>query len=355
MEKNLFSNFGLFPDRQHNENKEALQETIKFITSNLPDVYCEDIKSVRANVPNFNVQARDKISYTIIDKDIVNKGEQYIRMEKKGSTTPVTTRVNVSLDLETISEIVPELSINYELTYYDKCVLDSLFSLMYAGNKYFSASMIARNMTGKEYSNRPSAGSIADVEKSLRKMEYIDISIDISEEVKHFSQVRERFNTNSDKYIIQRKLLNIEYLKMRVNGKLSSMFRLLSPPVLFEYAQLRNQFSRIEPIWLKTPVQKSKNILTIQTYLLCKISVMRNNPNFPRTILFSSLYELIPDIPDKKDKSYKTVVSRLRNNIICILDHWVNNDFIKDYKISSKGVVKYYKIDIEVCNFLPSS
>lgn len=353
MGENLY--FGLFQANQ--ENKESLQETIKFITSNLPEVYCEDVKSIKASVPNFNVQARDKISYTIIDKDIVNKGEQYIRMEKKGSPTPVTTRVNVSLDLETISEIMPELSINYELTYYDKCVLDSLFSLMFAGNKYFSAAMIARNMAGKEYSNRPSAGTIADVEKSLRKMEYIDISIDISEEVRHFSQLKDRLNTNipTDQYIIQRKLLNIEYLKMRVNGKLSSMFRLLSPPVLFEYAYLRNQFSKIEPIWLKTPVQKSKNILTIQTYLLCKISIMRNNPSFNRNILFESLYELVPDIPDKKDKTYKTYVSRLRSNIIAILNHWIESGFITDYKICSKGVTKYYSLEIDTSNILPSS
>ena len=105
----------------------------------------DDEKSIiikNSFIAETNLLTRDKISNTLLDKDVINKGEQFLSMEKQGSKDTVTTKIIVTLEPEDITQVSPNLTQGCSFTYFDKCVFDSICSLLVVGNKAISLGMI---------------------------------------------------------------------------------------------------------------------------------------------------------------------------------------------------------------------
>ena len=121
-----------------------------------------------------SVLTRDKVSYALLSKDVINKGEKLLSVGKNTSET-VLTKLVVSLDLEEVGKI----SNNIEFTYFDKSVFDAVCSLLMIGNKAISLAMIARTMLGKKFPYHPNPELLNEIDESINKLERIKISIDM--------------------------------------------------------------------------------------------------------------------------------------------------------------------------------
>ena len=293
-----------------------------------------------------NLLTRDKISNTLLDKDIINKGEQLLKMEKKGSKDTVTTRIVVTLDPDEITKVSQNVSINYRFSYFDKCVFDSICSLLAVGNNAISLAMIARNMMGKKSTYHPSENMLNEIDETINKLEKIKVRIDLSEEVSHFSQIKNKFK--SGKAILQSRFLEFRKLDTVLNGTETSVITFTAVPILLQYAKLRNQISSIKSELLDTPTQKNKTLLTVQTFLIQKINMLKLNPLLPQCIMYESIYELFND--EYANKNTKFLYIKIRESIISILDYWIEKGFIENYNIESKGRVRFYKINIFFSN-----
>ncbi len=289
-----------------------------------------------------NLLTRDKISNTLLDEDIINKGEQLLRMEKQGSKDTVTTRLVVTLDPDEITKVSEHISINYRFSYFDKCVFDSICSLLEVGNNAISLAMIARNMMGKKSQYHPSENMLNEINETINKLEKIKVRIDLSEEISHFSQLKNKFT--SSKAILQSRFLEFRRLDTILNGTETSVITFTAEPILLQYAKLRSQISSINSELLDTPTQKNKTLLTVQTFLIQKINMLKLNPFLPQCIMYESIYGLFDE--EYANKNTKFLYMKIRESIINILDYWVEKGFIHSYNIESKGRIRFYKINI---------
>lgn len=306
----------------------------------------ENPKSNNTITAKTNLLTRDKISYTLLDEDIINKGEQLLRMERQGSKDTVTTRIVVTLDPDEITKVSQNVSINYRFSYFDKCVFDSICSLLAVGNNAISLAMIARNMMGKKSQYHPSENMLNEINETINKLEKIKVRIDLSEEISHFTQLKSRFKTG--KAIMQSRFLEFRRLDTILNGTETSVITFTAEPILLQYAKLRSQISSIRSELLDTPTQKNKTLLTVQTFLIQKINILKLNPNLPQCILYESIYSLFDE--EYANKNTKFLYIKIRESIINILNYWIEKGFIYNYDIESKGRVRFYKINIYFSN-----
>lgn len=350
MPKNIYDN-----DEYSNIEYNALDKLSFFVYSLssknefIAPTTIAEAKSIPAKI---NIQTKDKVSFTLVNKDIVNQGEQLLSMERKGSNIPITTKMNVSLDIDSLIEDDPSVSIvrGYEFDYFDKAVFDAFCSLLYAGNKYITYSMIARCMSGKDSSYHPSATTINYIQKSITKMTRTEISIDYSEEFNSFQNVRERNPKEHDSLIIEDRLLNIRMVTARINGVKIKALQPVTIPSLLQYATIRRQINSFDSNILATPMNRNRVSTLCQYFLIQRICAMKSSDKISRIIPFEKIYSVCPDFEEKKkiESTYRKFIRRIHTSVCDSLKYWKEIGFIKDYKIESKGVTKYYKIHLTV-------
>lgn len=295
-------------------------------------------------VPKLNIQTKDKVSMTLVNKKIINQGQQYLQMEKQGND-PVTTAVNVSLDIEGLTSSNVSIT-GYEFNYYDKAIFDAICSLYFAGNEYISLPMIFRNLTSKDSHYNPAPSILESVAYSIEKMRRIDISINLEEELQYFKKCRSGYE-NIDTFLISEKFLNVQFVTVKMKGKIINVMKILSEPVLLKYARFRNQIAKYDKKILDTPPNKTREIIICQSYMVHRITTMKSSSKISRFILFDTIYSYIPDIEEKKQNvnTFKKFKKNLHSAIISILNYWKEINFIDDYNIHFQGK-KYNKIEI---------
>lgn len=283
-----------------------------------------------------SVLTRDKVSYALLSKDVINKGEKLLSVGKNTSET-VLTKLVVSLDLEEVGKI----SNNIEFTYFDKSVFDAVCSLLMIGNKALSLAMIARTMLGKKFPYHPNPELLNEIDESINKLERIKISIDMSEEFARFSQLK---NEDVSKAVLSSRFFECRRFDTIVKGSQVNVIVFTQEPILLKYAKRRAQLSSVDNFLLDTPTKKTKNLITVQSYLLQRINMLKLNKNLPQCIMFDAIYELF-DVTNLSIDTKKSLYSRIRKSIISILDYWKKENFLKEYEIEKqKG--SYYKINI---------
>lgn len=355
MDKKTLNNEDYNEQNSYKLIEKGLEQVSQFVDSLDTDITLKpnipviDVQSVPAKM---NIQTRDKVSLSLVNKDIVNQGEQLLRMEKRGSHEPVTTTMNVSLDIDSLIEYDPSVSIikGFESDYFDKAVFDAFCSLLCAGNRYITLAMIARCMSGKSGNYNPSKTTADNIHQSIKKMMWTEICIDYSEEFDNFERVRDRAKKKNNKLIIKDRLLNVRYVSARINGVDIEAYQPVTMPSLLQYASIRQQINSFDAVVLSTPGNKNRNYMLCQYFLIQRICTMKSSKLISRTILFEKIYSVCPDFKEKKDNqySYKTFVTRLRKSICSFLEYWKEIGFVKDFKILSEGYVKYHSILIEL-------
>lgn len=301
----------------------------------------EQLKITTTSAVEKSVLTRDRVSYALLDKSVINKGEQSLSVGKIGKAhEPVLTKIVVSLDPDELEK----MSNNMEFTYFDKSVFDAICSLLMVGNKAMSLSMIARAMLGKKSPYHPGSELLEEIDKSINKLERIKISIDMSEEIARFNQLK---NEDVSKAVLKSRFFECRRLDTVIKGNAVDVIMFTQEPILLKYAKKRAQLSSINNSLLDTPTKKTKNLITIQSYLLQRINMLKLNKKLPQCIMFKSIYSLFDDdVVNMSDRAIKDLYVRARKAVLSILEFWKKEGFIKNYSLTTKGR-SYYKIDIE--------
>ena len=301
----------------------------------------EQLKITTTSAVEKSVLTRDRVSYALLDKSVINKGEQSLSVGKIGKAhEPVLTKIVVSLDPDELEK----MSNNMEFTYFDKSVFDAICSLLMIGNKAMSLSMIARAMLGKKSPYHPGSELLEEIDKSINKLERIKISIDMSEEIARFNQLK---NEDVSKAVLKSRFFECRRLDTVIKGNAVDVIMFTQEPILLKYAKKRAQLSSINNSLLDTPTKKTKNLITIQSYLLQRINMLKLNKKLPQCIMFKSIYSLFDDdVVNMSDRAIKDLYVRARKAVLSILEFWKKEGFIKNYSLTTKGR-SYYKIDIE--------
>lgn len=276
----------------------------------------------------------DKVSSLAFSNELAGDQIQKLAMERRGSKKQITTLA--SIDFEKLDGSV-QIKNRRELTAYDREVHDAIITLYVDGsNEYITPQMIYQVMTGNPdaYLNPKQAEAISE---SITKCMYSKLTIDASEEA-------EIYGFDSFKY--DGNLISGERVTATLNGTVAECLRILRPPVLYEYANKKNQIGRFDIKLLNSPINKTEEIITLQGYLYRRILSMKGSANLSKTIVYDTVYNQI-EVTATSDGALRKKKSKVRDQIKKILDYWKQEGFIANYLENKRGT-KIYSVTIKL-------
>ena len=286
----------------------------------------------RTKYPNEWVAPIDKVSSKAFN-GMLNYGRfEKIALEKKGSKKEITTIINIDFD-DLGKNVV--LSGRKELEPFDRDVHDAIVSLYVGGNELITPQMIYQVLTGNP-NVRLTGNRQKEISESITKCMFTRVDLDASEDAK-------AYGFENLKY--QGSLIAAEKITAKLNGQVTEALRVFRPPILYEYADKKNQIARFDIKLLNTPVNKTKEIITLQGYLQRRIVAMKGS-KLSKNILYDTIYSQI-QIEAETDGALKKKKSKIREQIREILNDWKAKEFIKDYKEETRGR-ELYSIKIEL-------
>lgn len=250
----------------------------------------------------------DKITKVAFDdhkNSPLYEGTKAIAMEKKGSSSPISTFVSL--------ELKDEYTKN--LTFFDKLVLEAITTLYIDGkNQYITNSMIFHVLVGDN--DRPMSKNFAeDINSSLIRLMSTIVTIDASEEAQMYPKLK--------KFKYRSPIVPGVMVEAQLNGHIASCIEVLKTPPLFMYADMKNQISRVSMNLIALPFSKAgkenKDQLLLLHYLLRRIVSLKN---LSAKINYDTLYR---DLHCEESTALQKF--HLRKQAKKILDAWKNQQF----------------------------
>ena len=266
----------------------------------------------------------DKVSNLAFSNELTGGHIQQLAMERRGSKKQITTLASINFD--NLNGSV-QIKGRKELTAYDREVHDAIITLFVdGGNEYITPQMIYQVMTGNPdaYLNPKQAEAISE---SITKCMYSRLIIDASEEAKVYG---------FDSFKYDGSLISGERVTASLNGTVVECLRILRTPVLYEYANKKNQIGRFDIKLLNSPINKTEEIITLQGYLYRRILSMKSNPNLSKTIVYDTVYSQI-EVKAASDGALRKKKSKVRDHVKKILDYWKQEEFIAGYVENKRG------------------
>ena len=250
----------------------------------------------------------DKITKVAFDdhkNSPLYEGTKAIAMEKKGSSSPISTFVSL--------ELKDEYTEN--LTFFDKLVLEAITTLYIDGkNQYITNSMIFHVLVG-DNNRRMSKNFAEDINSSLIRLMSTIVTINASEEAQIYPKLK-NFKYRSP-------IVPGVMVEAQLNGHTVSCIEVLKTPPLFMYADMKNQISRVSMNLIALPFSKAgkenKDQLLLLHYLLRRITSLGK---ISTKINYDTLYH---DLHSEENSALQKF--KLRERAKKILDAWKNQQF----------------------------
>ena len=325
------------------ENPADAQEIIEHLTSVLPEKYV---------VPN------NKLANTMT-RGIIDIGRITLEESRRDAKKLVETTCILTYEGDNV-----HLSGRQPFTEYDRNVYNAVSSLYVYGDQshVVTPAMVYRAMTGLTDSEKPTAGQLAAVTRSLDKMRFIRARIDCTEELK-----MRRITLNSKQINggeIDTYLLTADAIKVQAGGQTVRAYRIIKTPILYEYAAAVKQVltlpasvldvKELNPggsIGARLPNTESR--ILIKGYLIRRIEGMKGKNGLSNPVI--SLYDYQRDgethqglysIAGKPDADRKEM-QRIREDAEKMLGYWTATGYIKAFEAQTeRKKITGYKITV---------
>lgn len=280
--------------------------------------------------PSRSYKTIDKVSNSLVK--VEPDGRQVsLRMEPRGASIPVTTRLSLNY-------MGVDITGKERFTSFDREVSDALVTLyitlsMNGQEVYFTPKMVWQAMIGRSNA-RMTENQMKLVTSSIDKMSFLKVNLDIRQE-------SERFGYDFDAAEISGNMINVEKVRFRISSNETTGYRFLARPILLAYAQPKHQVASVDIRLLDTPLNKSEKVIILQGYLLRRIEAMKGS-KLSHTILYDTVYKVLEEQDAPRQKKQET-----RKAAEEILNYWVANKYIHGYEILRKGK-KIHGVSIEL-------
>jgi hypothetical protein len=292
------------------------------------------LTNVMTRYPESFLSPIDRLSNKAFNGELPEKKMVPLAMERKGSKKQITTLV--CIDFEELDNAV-QIKGKKELTAYDRMVHDAITTLYVdGGNEYITPQMIYQTMTGKPnaYLNPKQAEEISE---SLTKCMYTKVTINADEEAKAYG---------FDTFRYEGSLISGERVTATLNGNVLECLHIFREPVLYEYANKKNQIGRFDIKLLDSPINKNKEILTLQGYLSRRILSMKGSSNLSKTIVYDTVYKHLK-VEAASAGALRVKKGKVRQQVKTILDYWKAEGFISGYVENTQKQEKY-SVTVEI-------
>ena len=321
------------------ENPADAQEISEHLTSVLPEKYV---------VPN------NKLANTMT-RGIIDIGRITLEESRRGAKKLVETTCILTYEGDNV-----HLSGRQPFTEYDRNVYNAVSSLYVYGDQshVVTPAMVYRAMTGLTDSEKPTAGQLAAVTRSLDKMRFIRARIDCTEELK-----MRRITLNSKQINggeIDTYLLTADAIKVQAGGQTVRAYRIIKTPILYEYAAAVKQVLTLpasvldvkeisemtvdgaKKLTIGARLPNTESRILIKGYLIRRIEGMKgkNGLNNPVIALYDyqrdgETHQGLYSIAGNPDPT-RTEANRIRDNAEKMLAYWAATGYIKSFEAQNE-------------------
>lgn len=291
----------------------------------------EAAKAAKAKAEHVTIQKTDNVEYPL-DK-ISGKAWNLLTEDTGGQLAITFDLLPKKRDLQATAyysinfdSLGDNVKITKRLQPYDKRVYIAVSALFNAGNDVITATQIyyAMGNTGK-----PAPNQIKKIDDSLSKMTGAKITLNNQQEHDALKGKYPLFQYDGS-------LLPIERITAIVNGQISeSAIHIFREPPLMTFAKARKQVTTIDVKLLQSPISKTDANLSIDDYLIDRISRAKNGKGSSCRILFKTLYEHA-NIKTTKQKQ------RAPEKVKKYLTYYQQQEFIKRYTMQADGITVYF-------------
>ena len=314
------------------QGQEVDPEALKSAIEKIKSFDNKPIFSIITRRPDTFISPKDKVSNKAFEGKLNGKGSLALKMERKGTNKPITTMV--SIDFDEMQGIT--IRGRKELTIYDRAVHDAIITLyVEGGNDIITLPMIYRVMTG-DPNARLKAKQAEAISNSVTKLMYSNITIDATDELKTY------YGVDGLKY--NGYLLVLERIIATVDSNVMEAIHVLRAPILYEYANYKNQIGRTDIKLLNTPGKKNEEIIALQSYLRLRILSFKGSKKLPPTIVYDTVYKQI-NVSAETPGALRKKKAKVRGQVKQILDYWKQEGFIKGY-VENKHGQEVYSVSI---------
>ena len=224
----------------------------------------------------------------------------------------------------------------------DGLILNAIYSFYKAENVLFTNRNILQHIFGNVADHFKTASEIVEIiDQRLDKLRSMQISMDLKDKFGNDATI----SLNGEKYrpiAFEEDLLDLSVLKMKSsrNNKILKVYRINRISAVFKYAEKLKQITSWKTEYMKVPVRKTMQNAILCSYLLTKISLVKNANNKYKNngILFQTIFEDLKLDVDTRDKKMN-----IRETIKQMFDCWLKIGLITSYKFEKKGT-QFYKI-----------
>jgi hypothetical protein len=176
-----------------------------------------------------------------------------------------------------------------------------------------------------------------EISESLTKCMYTKVTINADEEAKAYG---------FDTFRYEGSLISGERVTATLNGNVLECLHIFREPVLYEYANKKNQIGRFDIKLLDSPINKNKEILTLQGYLSRRILSMKGSSNLSKTIVYDTVYKHLK-VEAASAGALRVKKGKVRQQVKTILDYWKAEGFISGYVENTQKQEKY-SVTVEI-------
>lgn len=161
-----------------------------------------------------------------------------------------------------------------EITEFDRCIVDSIFTLYSLGICEFSFQDLMRTLFISNI-EKISQKQISSVRQSIDKLCNIKLTIDATGEMIQRKKILE-----DGKYVLNGLILPVESMKVKsANNKYVDGYRLVGDSILFQYVESVKQAICIECKYISVDLRYSVENVILLNYFIRRIEQYKNNKN----------------------------------------------------------------------------
>ena len=245
----------------------------------------------------------------------------------------VVTLLSVDWDENDLKERGVNIPSWNRLTAFDRAVCTAVASLFFAGNRHLTSRMVYQVLCGNKAKVNPTPDILKQISRSISRMSVIRVTVDATAEVRAKRNVRAEYEDY---------LLNTTIVRATINGVMADCVQVNTPPILYLYANAKNQIARMNIKMLDAPINNTPENIELKDYLMRRISGTRSDKSkLNNTIRYDTIYEYLEleatgySVQGLRDKK-----KAVRDTVKRILEDWTTKGEIKGFNEVSEGRTK---------------
>lgn len=282
------------------------------------------------NLPTEIVRPTPRLAKLLFSNGLPADGKFYpVRSGPKIPTGKGQSEVIAPEAAYSLLNLPPNISISRDMTPFDDVVHTAVTSLYEAGNRILTTDSIYRTFTGDPRSLATEEARNRIEESLLRMMAaWLDIKPTVSMDIAYNMRL-----TRMTGQVIQAERIEVEVKNQFGTHKIPA-YIIDKQPLLFRYADALNQVKRFPPLEFNTPVNKTTDIILLQSAILDHIHAI---PKESRYIIYDNLFSSCGTLDGLTEEQARRKKSTLRKHIHKMLDYWTKNGIIPGWEETRQG------------------